>query len=77
MREILRANDLVRLSFVQALLRDAQIEAHLLDANMSSVMTGGVVAFGCRLMVTDEDFDAARRRLTNAGEWDERLDKKP
>ena len=78
MREVLRTNDLVRLSFVQALLRDAQIDAHLLDANVSSMLDGGVggsvIGVARRLMVSDDDFDAARRRLVSAEEWDARLD---
>lgn len=57
----------VRLGFLQALLRDAGIEAVVLDAHVSAV-EGGIGAFPRRLAVRAEDGAAARRVLAEAGE---------
>ena len=67
MKELLRTNDLVRLSWLGALLKDAGIESIVLDANMS-VMEGSVGILQRRLMVVDDDFDAARAILVESGE---------
>ena len=67
MKELLRTNDLVRLSWLGALLKDAGIETIVLDANMS-VMEGSVGILQRRLMVVDDDFDAARAILVESGE---------
>lgn len=69
MKELLRTNDRVFLSWVQALLRSEEIEPFVLDANMS-VLEGSANAIPVRLMVADEDIDGARRLLTDAGEGD-------
>ncbi|MFC4352966.1 DUF2007 domain-containing protein [Fodinicurvata halophila] len=65
MRELLRTNDLVRLSWVQALLADAGIEAVTFD-NHASVLEGSVVAITRRLMVIDEDYERACALLAEA-----------
>lgn len=67
MRELLRTNDLVRLSYLEALLRSEAIETLVLDAHMS-VLEGSAGAIPRRLMVTSEDYDDARRLLEAAGE---------
>jgi hypothetical protein len=64
-KELLRSDDFVRLSFLEALLAGAGIEALVLDRNMNA--TWGA-AFPSRLMVEDEDFAQARRLLVEAGE---------
>lgn len=61
------SNDLVRLSFLHALLRDAGIDCVLLDAHVSAV-EGSIGAIPRRLMVLSEDETAARRVLEEAGE---------
>ena len=66
MRELLRSNDLVLVSFVVALLQDAGIACHVADAYMS-IAEGSIGAFPRRLMVADEDEMPARRVLTEAG----------
>lgn len=71
MRELLRSNDSVRLSFVRALLRDAGIETVVLDRGMS-VLEGSGLAIPCRLMVAEEDVTRARRVLHEAGDEVER-----
>ena len=65
MKELLRSADLVRMSFLEALLAEAGIEALVLDRNMNA--TWGA-AFPPRLMVEDEDYAQARRLLIQAGE---------
>lgn len=67
MKELLRTNDLVRLSWLVALLKDAGIESIVLDANMS-VMEGSVGILQRRLMVTDDQLDEARAVLAESGE---------
>jgi hypothetical protein len=67
MRVLLRSNNLIRLGFLQALLKDAGIEAVLLDQHISAV-EGGIGAFPRRLAVRDEDAAAAERFLREAGE---------
>lgn len=67
MRNIVTSNDLVRLSFLAALLNDAGIESFVLDTH-TSIMEGSVGAIPRRLMVVDEDYDRACRILQDAGE---------
>ncbi|MHA1601184.1 MAG: putative signal transducing protein [Alphaproteobacteria bacterium] len=67
MREILRTNDVVKLSWVQALLADAGIETVLLDVH-TSIIEGSIGAIPRRLMVIDEDYAQAIRILQAAGE---------
>ena len=58
MRVVLKSTDPVRLSFAEALLRDAGIEAVVLDAFISAV-EGSIGAFPRRLAVAPEDERAA------------------
>ncbi|UUX51131.1 DUF2007 domain-containing protein [Nisaea acidiphila] len=67
MKELLRSTDLVRLSFLSALLRDAGVEPLVLDNHMS-VLEGSANAIPRRLAVSDEDYAAAKRVLEEAGE---------
>ncbi len=67
MRELLRTTDVVRLSWLTALLNDAGIESVVLDNHMS-VLEGSVMAIPRRLMVDTDDYRQARRVLTEAGE---------
>ena len=66
MRTLTQSNDLVRLSFLAALLRDAGIESVLLDAHVSAV-EGSIGAIPRRLAVLEEDEMQARRVLREAG----------
>jgi hypothetical protein len=61
------SNDLVRISFLTALLSDAGIPAVLLDGH-ASVMEGSAGAIPRRLAVADADAGAAARVLRDAGE---------
>ena len=66
MKEIVRTNNAVYLSFAQAVLKDAGIETLLFDAHMS-VMDGSIGALPRRLMVVkDHEFERAKRILVEA-----------
>jgi hypothetical protein len=67
MHIVTRTNDLVRLSFLQALLQDAGIDAFVLDGHTSAV-DGSIGAIPRRLAVPEDDGPAARRVLREAGE---------
>ena len=67
MRELVRTNDAVLLSWLTALLRDSGIESIVFDAH-TSVLEGSLGAIPRRLMVLDEDYAEARRVVTEAGE---------
>ena len=64
---LLRTTNLVRLSFLQALLRDSAIEVQVFDANISA-LEAGIGAFPCRLMVDEGRLLAAKTILADAGE---------
>jgi hypothetical protein len=68
MRVVATSNNMVRLSFLTALLADAGIEAVLLDSH-TSVLEGSAGAIPRRLVVSTDDFPQARRVLRDAGEW--------
>lgn len=72
MREVLRTTDLVRLSWLRALLAESRIETIVLD-NHTSVLEGSINAIPRRLMVVDEDFDHAIRLLRESGEMESHL----
>lgn len=65
MKELLRTNDLVRLSWVTALLADQGIDAVVLDAYASSA-EGSIGALPRRLMVPDDKLEPARRILAES-----------
>ena len=65
MKEVLRTNDLVLLSYATHVLAEAGIEAVVFDAHMSAV-EGSIGAFPRRLMVQDDDLRKALRELGNA-----------
>lgn len=68
MRVVVTSNNIVRLSFLTALLADAGIEAVLLDGH-TSVLEGSAGAIQRRLVVDSDDFPQACRILRDAGEW--------
>ena len=61
------SNNLVRLSFLTALLRDAGIDSVLLDGHASAV-DGSIGAVPRRLVVADSDGSRATRVLAEADE---------
>ncbi|MBX9773351.1 MAG: DUF2007 domain-containing protein [Xanthobacteraceae bacterium] len=66
MREIVRTNDAVLISAIEALLQGAAIEHVVFDQNMS-VLEGSIGMLPRRVMVADDQAAAARRLLTEAG----------
>ncbi len=67
MKELLRTNDIVKLSWYTALLADSGIEALVLDTH-ASILEGSAGAIPRRLMVDNDDHARARRVLEQAGE---------
>jgi hypothetical protein len=65
MRELLRSNDLVVLSWAQALLAAEAIPCVLLDDHVSGV-EGSIGAIPRRLMVEERDLATAERLLAQA-----------
>ena len=70
MIELLRTNDAVLISFVEALLRDAGVSYFVADNNMS-VVEGSLGILPRRVMVADDQIDEARALLADAGIADE------
>ena len=66
MREILRSNDPVLLSFVRATLADEGVGHIVLDGNMS-VLEGSLGILAARVLVADDDEPRARRLLADSG----------
>jgi len=60
MKELLRSTDPTVMAFASALLGGEDIDCFEMDVNMS-VLEGGIGIFPRRMMVRDEDFDAAVR----------------
>lgn len=65
MEELLRTNDVVLLSWLEALLADAGIDAQVLDMHMS-ILEGSVGALPRRLVVHDDDAAEARNIMDDA-----------
>ncbi|MEO1919262.1 MAG: DUF2007 domain-containing protein [Paracoccaceae bacterium] len=64
MKEILRTSDPTIIAFATSLLRGEDIEAFVLDVNMS-MLEGGIGLFPRRLMVADIHNFRARAILTD------------
>jgi hypothetical protein len=69
MRELLRSNDLVHLSWARAMLAAEGIDSVLLDDHVSGV-EGSIGAIPRRLMVAEEAFERAAQVLERAGRAD-------
>ena len=66
MEELLRTNDIVLISFVETLLREAGITAFVADQNMS-IIEGSLGILPRRILVHEDDAQEARQLLTEAG----------
>lgn len=66
MTELLRTNDPVLITAVEALLKSAAIEYFVADQNMS-VLEGSIGALPRRVMVESGKISRARQTLTDAG----------
>ena len=67
MKELVRTNDPVLLSWLQALLTDAGIGSNIFDMH-TSILEGSAGAIPRRLVVADLDFWTAKNVLVEAGE---------
>lgn len=63
MVELLRTDDVVLVTWLQARLAEAGIECVVFDAFTSAVYGGALDAVVRRMMVAEEDLSAARRIL--------------
>lgn len=66
MEELLKTNDMVLISFVEAVLRDSGIAHMVVDGNMS-VLEGSLGVIPRRILVDREVSARARRLMTEAG----------
>jgi Putative prokaryotic signal transducing protein len=66
MRELMRTNDAVLISAIEALLNGADIGHIVVDQNMS-VLEGSIGIFPRRILVEEDQIDTARRLLKEAG----------
>ena len=66
LRELVRTNDAVVLSAIEALLKGAHIAHLIVDQNMS-VLEGSIGIFPRRILVGEDELAAARRLLAEAG----------
>ena len=66
MKELIRTNDAVVISFVESLMKDAGIGCLVADRNMS-VLDGSIGVLPRRIMVLEEDMESSRRILVDAG----------
>ena len=66
MREIVRTNDIVLISAIEALFKGANIHHMVLDQNMS-VLEGSLGVIPRRILVHEDDAREARAILTEAG----------
>lgn len=65
MKELIRTNDAVLLSFIEALLNDARIPHQVADMHMS-ILDGSIGILPRRVLVGDDDHAAARQILSAA-----------
>ena len=66
MTELMRTNDLVLISAVEAILRAARIECQVADQHMSAV-DGSIGALPRRVLIAAGDAERARKILREAG----------
>ncbi len=59
MKELIRANDLVLISYLVAVLEDEGIDAVVLDEH-TSILEGSIGAIQRRVVVTEEDLPRAQ-----------------
>jgi hypothetical protein len=65
MKELLRTNDPVRLSWLRALLKDSGIGSLVFDDH-TSLVEGSIGAIPRRLMVAERDYPRARELLATS-----------
>ena len=66
MRELVRTNDAVLITAIEALLNGADIKHLVVDRNIS-VLEGSIGIFPRRILVGEDELHMARRLLKDAG----------
>jgi hypothetical protein len=66
LRELVRTNDAVLISAIEALLNGAHIAHMVVDRNIS-VLEGSIGIFPRRILVGDDQIEVARQLLQEAG----------
>jgi len=66
MEELLKTNDIVLISFVEAILNEGNIDHLVLDQNMS-IIEGSIGVIPRRILVDRDSMPRARRLLAEAG----------
>lgn len=66
MIELLATNNIVTISYVESLLKDAEIDFLILDQNMS-ILEGSLGIIPKRIMVTEGSLLSAKQLLQDAG----------
>lgn len=66
MEELLKTNDIVLISFVEAILNEGNIDHLVLDQNMS-IIEGSIGVIPRRILVDRDAMPRARRLLAEAG----------
>ena len=66
MHELVRTNDAVLITAIDALLKGANIPCFIADQNMS-VMEGSLGFLPQRILVSEDDKERAKQLLTEAG----------
>ncbi|MEP3279983.1 MAG: DUF2007 domain-containing protein [Stappiaceae bacterium] len=66
MDELVKTNDIVLISFIEALLRDAGIDHIVLDQNMS-ILEGSLGIIPRRVLVDSDNLTQAKSLLVEAG----------
>ena len=65
MKELLRSNDLVYLSWIRSIFKEAGIQIFVMDEHMS-VLEGSANAIPRRVMVSEQDHVQAMKVMKNA-----------
>ena len=66
MTELLRTNDVVLISAIEAILQGARIDCLIADGHMS-VLDGSIGALPRRILIKNDDAARARKILSEAG----------
>lgn len=66
MIELLATNNIVTISYVESLLKDAEIDFLILDQNMS-ILEGSLGIIPKRIMVTEASLLSAKQLMQDAG----------
>lgn len=64
MKEVYRSADVVKLTWLQSVLQEEEIEAVMMDEHVNAIYAGNVVEQ--RLMVVDEDAERAAELIKQA-----------